>query len=260
MPDSMRKAGWHPWASDCHICLDKPENDIVFGSGATVKTHKPVGEVACRLIHTSTKHALSGLSTVADKLVAKCIAGEAHMALTTADVIRNLDSGVCPPSCFVANLDIKDLFMSGKHETILNLCCQATAEEHRDFIFYITSLWDSDSGQYGKVVSGTGMGARHSGSVSDLMFHCLAENNMLEKWLRSSKRWGLLAYIRFRDDILAIFADHPQLQRGLQRTLNVVVRLRAGALIGSPFGRMHVQVVHSNGGIPLHVIGRRRRI
>lgn len=53
---------------------------------------------------------------------------------------------------------------------------------------------------------------------------------------------------------------HPLVQRGLQQRLSDVVRLWAGALIGLPFGGMHVQAVYSSGGIPLRVIGRRRRV
>lgn len=184
----MRKAGWHSWASDCQMCLDKPENGIMFGSGATIKTHKLVGEVACRLIHTSTRHAFSGLSAVADKLAAECIAREAHMAFSTADVIRHLQSNTYPSSCCFAKIVTKDFYMSGKHDTILTLRCQATDEEHTDFmsslltcLLHYQFVWDSESKQDYRVVPGTGIGSRHSGSISDLVFYLLAERDLIEK-------------------------------------------------------------------------------
>lgn len=53
---------------------------------------------------------------------------------------------------------------------------------------------------------------------------------------------------------------HPMLQQGLQHRLEKVRSLWASALAGSPFGDVRVQVVYSNGGVLLHVVGRRRRI
>lgn len=221
----MRKMGWHSWASDCQMCLDNPENDFVFGSGVTIKTHKLAGQVACRLIHTSTRHSFSGLSAVADKLAAERISGEAHMAFSTADVIKHIQSRSYPDSCCFANIDINDFYMSGRHDTILELCCKAIAGEHRDFmnslltcLLYYQFVWDPDSKRYYKVVSGTGMGARHSGSVSDLVFYLLAEKDLIEAGKCSAERWGLLTYIRFRDDILVIF-ESPKHCKQFLKTL-----------------------------------------
>lgn len=117
--------------------------------------------------------------------------------------------------------------MSGRHDTILNLCCQAIAEEHRDSMPSLLTcllnhqlVWDSQSNQYYKVASGMGMGARHSGSVSDLVFYLLAEKDLLERGVvLLSVGGGGVAYIRFRDDILAIF-ESPRHCKSFLETLS----------------------------------------
>jgi len=53
-----------------------------------------------------------------------------------------------------------------------------------------------------RVLLGTGMGCKHSGSVADACLLALAESEMGDARFRESL--GLQLYCRYRDDILAI--------------------------------------------------------
>ncbi len=56
----------------------------------TVKTHKPVGELAARCIHASPKMGLGGLSAILHKLLSEKSAGISHVCIDSAQVFSKI--------------------------------------------------------------------------------------------------------------------------------------------------------------------------
>ena len=140
--------------------------------------------------------------------------------------------------------------MSGSHNKLSELCddvCRVLLgrEERKavsiclDLILPFQMLYDKWTDQWYQVISGSGMGAKASGSISDAAFMTLFELGcMMDTKFRSD--FGVLAYIRLRDDLLLITCTQEnglKLTEKLKALCNPTyeVSVDCTSLLGVPF-------------------------
>jgi len=205
------KSCFKSWAVDVKSCFKDSLQSYFYKVACTINTHK--SPVKIRLLHTAAGHSLSGLSAVADKLIFDLNKSIPHLKKDSGEVLKDIGATTYPPGGFFLKMDIKDFYMSGNHQTIIALCSKPFTGEVKNFIIdllhyflFYQVLHDNGSDTYYKVIVGTGMGAKASGTLSDYVFYCLAEEN----FIGTSKAIdpGIITYCRFRDDILAILKSY----------------------------------------------------
>lgn len=211
----LRKLGLYVWAADSQWALNNREFGFTFNTTLNIKTQTNHGCVCCRLIHDASKRTSIGLSTVVEKMVSDLLRQIPHLAIQTADVIRMISAQTYPERSMFLKLDIKDVYMPGKHNLIIQTCNQGVLEKHRcyirellEFLRVYQFIEDNDTQQAYCVLLGTSMGAKHSGAISDFVFWKPAEEPLIEQGCTMSRKHELRKCVRFRDDILSGF-DKP---------------------------------------------------
>ena len=137
-----------------------------------------------------------------------------HLVRDSTDFLKHIRS-LRVSVCFsLVKIDVKEYVMSGSHSMLLDEASKFfTGAERRRFrqaLRFIlenqfVQLYDSD--WVHQVICGSGMGAMCSGEVSDAALYHLAEKSVLSR--QYMEQVGVLAYYRFKDDILAIL-DGPR--------------------------------------------------
>jgi hypothetical protein len=126
-----------------------------------------------------------------------------HLALNSEDILRRVRSTKCGEDCVLLKLDLKDFYMDGDHERLVRAVVEEFARDPRvdwvrdtleHVLFFQYVIWNE---QVYQVTRGSGMGARHSSTVSDLAFY-----NIVEKHVLGSP--GITLYVRYRDDLLVV--------------------------------------------------------
>ena len=101
-----------------------------------------------------------------------------HVCWSSEEVQIGLKNAAIGPSTVWLKYDIKEFFLSGDHETLASLTAKGFTGELRnwveDCVFFLLRSqfvewkWDPDSALV--VTKGSGMGMKHSGSISDYCF------------------------------------------------------------------------------------------
>ena len=135
-----------------------------------------------------------------------------HICNSTNDVRRLLSSVVLPtngPVIFM-KIDVKNFYMSGSHEMLEREVSGEFKGNMRrlmgpliSFVLLNQYVVDSVSDAAWQVTCGSGMGQRHSSSISDLALFTLGERSLLSAEGRT--KFSVLLYARYRDDVLAMF-------------------------------------------------------
>lgn len=86
--DRLRALGHGRWAWEASKAVEvaKPR-DFVSKLGCTIKTHKPAGEIALGLIHSSVGHGLRGLSAVLHRLCGEVLKTIPFLAVNSVHVV-----------------------------------------------------------------------------------------------------------------------------------------------------------------------------
>ena len=181
------------------------------------KTHKPHGQVTHRAVHSSPAYLLMGLSKwfsvmCADRLASLSVP---HLVRSSRDAVTRLLATPCPPGGlhFVC-LDVKDFYLVGSPDQLtdavlsgwwsssLESCLRALLTYQ-----YVDSQWLEDRSEVFQVMEGFGQGLPHSSECADLAFY-----NIVEKGILSSARmFGILNYVRFRDDVIVAVANSQRM-------------------------------------------------
>ena len=186
--------------------LQKGSRKFVTKVLTTVKSHKPVGEVSMRLIHSAPQHFMNPAMRWIGWNLKQFLSRQQHILRDSDHLIQLLRSVKVPSTARLVKFDIKDFFMSGHHDDISLLtskcfppAVQTGARDLIDSVIRNQVVTVPGVNKYWRVQVGTGMGLRCSGELSDCTFYKLAE----EKFATCSevqRAFGIIFYCRFKDD------------------------------------------------------------
>jgi hypothetical protein len=201
----------HRWANQCSSVLSSG----LCRWSCTIKTHKPDGKVTARSLHSSVGHCFNALGEVVNRLLSPALKSYPHICWSSEDVLRLVRAAKVGRRSVFMKFDVKEFFLSGDHSEL--------ARRSASLVDKPVSVWlesclewllgfqfvdfDAAGGTHLQVTLGSGMGMRHSGSVSDASFLELVELQLLTA--NSRTQHGIELYARYRDDILVVLSD-PQ--------------------------------------------------
>lgn len=197
---------WSHQLRTAHACATSSE--LCCPSTFTIKTHKPPGKLEVRVLHSSKNNVLTPLSLVLDLLLRPVVAGVSLLCHNTDGVQQRIRRCCIGEHACLVKLDIKDFYMSGDQETMIRECSrQFQDRELSKFVGdalaeLLASQFVAGRGSIYRASKGSGMGMPHSPNVCNLTFWAAVEAPVLDgNW----DELGLLLYVRYHDDILAIF-------------------------------------------------------
>ena len=190
--------------------LAKNDDNMVAKLHYTCKSHKPNGAVVLRPIHSYVKTPLApGHRWLASQLD-PILSQTPHLLKDSNDLMTRLKHLKVPAGCRAIKLDVKDFYLSGSHELIINKCSSLLPAESRgnfrlmaSVVLHNQLVRSEHAHGLWRVVEGTGMGMIPSGSLSDAtLYACMEKDFILKPSVR--RRYQILFYTRFRDDILML--------------------------------------------------------
>ena len=198
---------------------------ITSSLGVTIKSHKPQGQVKCRNLHRSRDFAFEGLTAWIDYVLKPILLSMPHMLANSEAFVKAVGGVKLSGNSVLVRIDVEEFFMSGSVEQLLN--STSNLVPHNVKGVYMTALRFLLSHQYvvsdllpdevHRVILGTGMGMRHSGSVADASFYHQAEARFIYNkrgvWAIDYdflKRWGVSHYFRFKDDLFLVADSEMQ--------------------------------------------------
>jgi hypothetical protein len=234
-----------PWGRELKSLASQAlEANLLCKLQITVKTHK--SPVKVRLVHSSTNSCFNGLGGALNQLISPLLSRVEHLCLSSEDVVKKLAGIVVGRRAMLLKLDIKDFYLTGVHSEIAQGIASAF-EDRATRVFVRSALElildsqyvsceDSCPDTVFKVQTGSGIGMRHAGAAADLFFYLKVEKTVLAE----SSELGLVRYLRFRDDLLAVVSDIPFAPRFFQRIREVassycVVGRDLFSLVSVPF-------------------------
>jgi hypothetical protein len=203
----LRNLGYLSWSRECFSWLAKSESprSLLCKWNCTVKTHKPDGEVVARSLHSSVGHMFSALSEVLNRLIGPVLRKYQHLCSNSEEAQSIFAATAVCASTVLLKFDIKEFYLSGSHNDLAAAVCSLFSGEEALFVRHLVAFLlqyqfvEFDLDTHMQVVQGSGMGMRHSGSISNAAF--LADFEL--PLLRDRDRCGIQAYCRFQDDIVA---------------------------------------------------------
>ena len=198
-----------------------PPKGLVGRLQYTIKTHKPSGKVGARIIHSCSGNPLAEASTAISIQLQKLTKNLKCICKSSEEFIDLLKQVHFPPDAkpVMFKLDIADFYMNGDHE-----CLEKYAFEHIDdtkeklawqnLLFTVlyhqfVSCRHLDNSRY-RVVKGSGMGAIHSGEVSDAVYYHITEKT----WAADADvmvKFKVYVYARYRDGIFVCMENDTSL-------------------------------------------------
>ena len=209
----LKKHGFKKWglevsgyASEC-CCL--PSRSLCK-LGFTIKTHKPLGKVVPRMIHSSVAHSFNALGEVINRMFNHILKLKPCICFSSEDVQRAISKSKITKNSILLKYDVEEFYLSGAHSDLANAVAFHMEDPLKqlvhDMVVFVLSyqfvLFDDEQNSMLQVVLGSGMGMRQSGAVSDLSF-----NTVGEQWLHDAalvKSLGVLLYVKYRDDIMVV--------------------------------------------------------
>ena len=201
-------------------CSNIAVSHVFSQLNVTVKTHKKAGAVVFRPIHAAHnspfRPAMRWLSHCLKPTLKKDF-----LLKDTRQLVTLLNNHKFPKDVVFIKFDIKDFFLSGVHEEIVELSNKNVAESTRkDYISMCRWILgaqyvalDPTSESAWQVVVGSGMGLTCSPDLSNSTFLQLVEVD----WAAVpsvQQQHGILLYTRYMDDGLIIAHNVPHLYQG----------------------------------------------
>jgi hypothetical protein len=235
-----------------------------------VKTHKARHQMGVRNLHKAPNFAFAGLSKwVVSEICAHvplphCFQDSLQLKSLWQDI-------VVPVSARLSTTDIKDFYMSGEPDEIVNDILGVYGGPHSNLLREaMTLLFDwqfvrplSPCSFIYKVIRGSGMGLPHSGTIASACFYARVERQLL--CAASMAKFGILKYGRYHDDIIMVHTDKPKFQsffadlRAKARDFKVLctdvgpsVRYLDVVVSIKPCGKLDVVPYMSKKIVPLH--------
>jgi len=188
----------------------------------TVKTHKSVGEVGVRLIHSCPKSPFSPIGQFVNKVLRQTL-DAVPFIYSSSDVVRHdVMIAKLPANVKLYKLDVEDFFMNGSHEELSFFAACGIADRLQrkafqelvlfllthQYVRFYTSKYDTEA-EFAlfQVEQGSGMGSNISGDISDMCLYNVAEKDLVVDVLLN--RYGIAKYMRYRDDVFIIAINRP---------------------------------------------------
>ena len=191
---------------------------------ATIKTHKPLGDLSCRLIHSSSMHIFGGLTRYIAKVLAVVCKKMKHCCLNSRSVIEQLKETEVSEGTILVKLDVKDFYMDSQHPDCLSSCRLALEDHVQEngyipfvgedstfnidafmegvtFILYNQYVDPKIEGVLYKVICGSGMGMDHSPFLSSINFYQRVEKSLINNSRCMHSSDSIQFYCRYHDDI-----------------------------------------------------------
>ena len=147
-----------------------------------------------RAIHSGAGHSLSVFAGFLDGYFAQKTAKIECLCGSTQDGLDKLAGCVVPKGAVFCKMDVKDFYMNGKHDRLVELGTADIEDEQEktsiadvlcEMLFHLYAVDPRPECTY-QVLVGSGQGQRHSGSLSDFVHHRLAENT----WFPAQPPWS----------------------------------------------------------------------
>ena len=181
--------------------------------GFTVKSHKCSGDVKPRVLHLSHHSPFKPPLKYLSRCINSNLKSYTHIVADSSDLLRKLHSQrlVLSPNARFVCIDIKDFFMSGTHSELAQHAPKHVPQRLEVHAKRLISLvlrhqvvqpakYEDDDDETFYVARGSGMGMTGSGEILDCAVLEMAELPLLP----SAQVHGVVAYYRFKDDIIAI--------------------------------------------------------
>lgn len=210
------------FAASLNADLYKHTCTVTCNIDATIKTHKPIGEVVPRLLHTSPAHAWApGMRYIA-RILRLALRNQSHILRDTKHLLASLSCIQVEPADRLIKIDVKDFFMSGRHAALAQDCYELVLEgkfadyfglecSNSEYAHSFRSLVEvvlqnqvviQDRRSFAVRV-GSGMGMISSGDISDSsLYNKLEKCFMLSQQVRNE--YHIKYYGRFKDDIFMV--------------------------------------------------------
>lgn len=194
----------------------KDSSSSICRWSCTVKTHKEDGHVVMRSIHSSTNHIHNAISAVINRMLEPVLRRHRLLFWSTEDVQKKLSTAKINPRSIFMKFDVKEFFLSGQHDDISEAVASHFEGRERSCIrdataFVLSTQFVESSAAdelHHQTMEGSGMGMRHSGSISDAVFFAQSEKRFVLFFAQCEKRFvlegeslGVVVYARFKDDI-----------------------------------------------------------
>ena len=176
-----------------------------------VKTHKAPGKIVARQLHCGSNHPFAPMMRFLGRYLRAEVNKHGHIIRNTRHLIESLSKIRIGSMCTLVKLDIKDFFMSGRHDDLVRAVEKCFTDDFGRTLAAVTRFLlanqyidnEAEGSELFKVDIGSGMGCIHSGDLSDLCFYVLVEcGYILDPGIREAL--GIVAYFRFKDDILLV--------------------------------------------------------
>lgn len=193
-----------------------------------VKTHKEVGRMKCRAVHTSARHPMRPAMKLVSSTLGKQLRESWWLIRDSKDLSDRINDIRVPEDAKFIKVHIKEYFMSGRRSVLLEHSmkkipdtCRSEMKRVLQVILenqYI-NIYEEDNAAY-TVRYGSGMGLTCSGEVSDRTFEELVEIPFVT--LSETYQENTIYYYgRFKDDVLTImggtFAKRLEFVRRVQK-------------------------------------------
>ncbi len=257
---SLAQLGHTKWGCQVTSWVDSHKTNLAHFLckwSCTIKTHKPPGSVVARSIHSSREHLHNAISEVVNRLLTPFLREQAHICWSSEDVQRGFSKAFVNDRTTFMKFDIKEFFLSGDHEELATLAAsisnnrQERAWLKRAIFFLLSSQFVEFCPAEDvalQVAFGSGMGMRHSGTVSDAAFLAKCELHLLPRF----RELGVELYLRYKDDLITAVSS-PQVGAVWRDALIngaapvYEVQLESVSLVGCPMLDLLV-FKHSTGG------------
>ena len=209
--------------------LTRLRSTLVSNLVVYCKSHKPMNEVTHRNVHATPNFCLEGLSKWVGLMIKtkRLNSNVKHIMQTPLQSARVLRETLVPSgrATFI-KADVKDFYLKGTAgEIVASLLAGTGPKTPQDFLIedacyilldnqFVRSRWTSET--Y-KAVQGVGQGLPHSSEVADWSFFNIAESGLIN----NKERFGIICYLRYRDDILMV-VDDDQLWRNVSTFIGIL--------------------------------------
>jgi hypothetical protein len=243
----LDQLGHTTWARQVrnYVCSKaKDVKSILCRWSCTVKTHKGDGQVVMRSIHSSTNHLHNAISEVINRMLEPILRRHRLLCWSTEDVQKKLSTAKVSPRSLFMKFDVKEFFLSGEHEAISTAVASHFEGREKSWIRDATSFvlstqfveYSVENELHHQVLEGSGMGMRHSGSISDAAFFAQCEKRLVLE----NDSLGVEVYARFKDDIFVSLQNVSYIRAFKEALIGGAapmyrVELESYSFVGVPF-------------------------
>ena len=193
-----------------HIMRSLRESTWIANLQTLIKSHKHIGEVGFRALHSLPNYAGAGLAKWVLTVLKQSLRRLPHLVKDSASLVRDLRAmkGDFNGHCF-SKIDVKDYYLCGRFRLLAETAANAASEGREEacmeaVVYFLLDNQFVESklipGKLWKATKGTGIGLLMSGELADWCFWWLLERRCMRSEFLAHH--GIVRWWRYRDDIL----------------------------------------------------------